>query len=349
MLASLPSVQTREACRLVPVAADIDVGPVRQALLASPGLWHRRTLRQDFPGSPHAETQAIWLRAPADLSDIAASFHDLNPVDYPEYDEIPGVRALVGAIAAAVGAQRVGRVLLVRLPAGALVEEHSDQGAYSDRFDRFHCCIQDGDAKLVIAGEDYHLADGALAWVNHKLPHAAAGGSSDRIHLIVDCVAPAWRCHRGGPFQREAIHGIWEEVMPLLRAHKDEIAHYSDIDLAPDFAAYERLEESGALRVYTARDENGRLVGYSAHFVRPNLHYSRSLQAQQDVLFLLKDYRRGGLGLRLIRYADAQLRAEGVQVSMQHVKARADLDFSPLLKRLGYEHVDQIYCRRLDS
>jgi len=348
MLASLPSVAVRKPERFAMAACGLSVGDLLNELAAQPGIWQERTLRQDFAGSAHKETQAVWLRAPADPYDIAASFHDLEPVDYPELDRLPSARRLIGEIAHIVGAERVGRALIVRLPSGGRVTTHTDEGAYADHFDRFHLCLKDEGAGLVFDGVVHTLDAGELAWFNHRQPHAAFGGNADRIHLIVDCVAPEWRKRRGGPFAREWIHGLWEEVIPLLREHKQEIAHYPDIELAPDFATYEALEMAGILRVYTARDHDGRLVGYSAHFVRPNLHYSKSKQASQDVLFLLPEYRRGGLGLRLIQYADAQLATEGVEVSMQHVKARPDLDFSPLLKRLGYEHVDNIYCRRLN-
>jgi hypothetical protein len=49
--------------------------------------------------------------------------------------------------------------------------------------------------------------------------------------------------------------------------------------------------------------------------------------------------------MRLIEHADAQLAAEGVQVVFQHVKTAHN--FGPLLERLGYEHVENVYAKRL--
>ena len=146
-------------------------------------------------------------------------------------------------------------------------------------------------------------------------------------------------------FQREAVNGLWQEVVPLLESHWREIAHYPDIKLNPDIEAYNTLESKGLLRCYTAR-VNGVLVGYAVYVVRGNPHYLDSLQAVQDVLFVLPEYRQSRIGIRLIKFSDEQLAGEGVQVVMQHVKVAHD--FGPLLERLGYEKVEYIFSKRLD-
>lgn len=146
-------------------------------------------------------------------------------------------------------------------------------------------------------------------------------------------------------FQRERVAPLWPEVMPLLEAHWREITHYPDIALDVDTVLYERLDEMGMLRCYTARVAE-KLVGYVAFMVKPNIHYRASLQALQDVLYLDPAYRRSRIGVHLIAYADQALRDEGVQVVYQHVKVAHN--FGPLLERLGYEHVEHIYAKRLD-
>lgn len=148
-------------------------------------------------------------------------------------------------------------------------------------------------------------------------------------------------------FAREQAGPIFDEIKPLLRAHFEEIAYYRDIPLNPDYGRYFEAEHHGWLRIYTARTA-GCLIGYAIYFVRPSLHYRDSLQAHQDILYLAPEHRKGGSGMRLIRFADRALADESVQVVIQHVKARADLNFGPLLERMGYELMDQLYTRRLD-
>ncbi len=149
-------------------------------------------------------------------------------------------------------------------------------------------------------------------------------------------------------FQREALFPkLWEEMVPLFVRHWREIAHYQDIQLAPSIEFYRGQEEGGVLRAYTIRTEDSNeLVGYCVYFVRPNPHYSGSLQAAQDVLFLAPEYRKGMVGAKFIKWCDERLKEEGVQAVYQHVKAVHD--FGPMLERMGYEKVDIIYGKRLD-
>lgn len=141
----------------------------------------------------------------------------------------------------------------------------------------------------------------------------------------------------------------FQEALPLLEAHWQEIAHFKDIPLDPDYEAYKKIEAAGFLRCYTARWESGpvsHMVGYAVYFLRYHPHYKSSLQASQDILYIDPKY-RGGTGARFINWCDDQLRAEHVQVVYHHVKAAHN--FGPLLERFGYELQDLIYGKRLDK
>ncbi|MFO0467329.1 MAG: GNAT family N-acetyltransferase [bacterium] len=147
-------------------------------------------------------------------------------------------------------------------------------------------------------------------------------------------------------FQRERFTDAFDDALPLLEQHRQEIAHFQDILLDVDVRLYCNADVSDRLRVYTARDGD-RLVGYACYFVGSNPHYQASKQAKQDVLYLHPDYRAGRTGLRLVEFADAQLAIEGVQCVYHHVK-----DAHPALGRilgfLGYEPVERVYVKRLD-
>jgi GNAT superfamily N-acetyltransferase len=161
----------------------------------------------------------------------------------------------------------------------------------------------------------------------------------------------------GVTYQREPCAAIWDEVAPLLERHWHEVAHYQDIPLAVDRAAYERADAGGFLRCFTARlpalpqlvgdPRPGALIGYAAYLVGPNWHYRMSLQAKQDVVFLAPEHRRGRVALRLLALADEQLKAEGIQAVYHHVKL-AHPRLGRLLEHLGYEAVETIWAKRLD-
>ncbi len=150
-------------------------------------------------------------------------------------------------------------------------------------------------------------------------------------------------------YQTEVLStALWVELMPLLRAHAHEVAHYPDLPLDPDMETYAKIEATNGLRVYTARHE-GALVGYLAFFVHRSLHYSGSVFAHSDVLYVDPAHRGTRTGVALIRYAHEQLKAEGVTVCFQHVKHTGALNIGPMLQRFfGYEHVDDLLAIRLD-
>lgn len=146
-------------------------------------------------------------------------------------------------------------------------------------------------------------------------------------------------------FKRETLAEVLDEVTPLLYLHYKEISADLDIPLEPDLVQYRTIEEQGALRVFTVREEDGSLVGYNILFLRNNLHYKSSLQALQDIIFIHPEKR--GCGARFIAWCDQQLKAEKVQSVYHHVKAKHN--FGPMLERMGYELVDLIYRKRLDK
>lgn len=147
-------------------------------------------------------------------------------------------------------------------------------------------------------------------------------------------------------FARESFDKSYRDAMPLVVEHYREIAHYQDIELAPDLERYLRLDELGMLQTYTARDPlTNDITGYQVFIMAKGLHYSKSMQALEDVLFITG--RRRGFGVRFIKYADDELRKLGVQTIYRHVKLAHN--HGKILLRDGYEAVDTIYAKRLDA
>lgn len=159
-------------------------------------------------------------------------------------------------------------------------------------------------------------------------------------------VAPEGLIAQGVTIRREPFVQVYEEMLPLLRLHWAEIAHYLDIPLDVDVDRYAALDAAGALRLFIARLD-GALVGYACFIVSTHAHYKGSLQAVQDVLYVDPGCRCSSVGLRLVRWCDAALAQEGVQVVVQHVKNRHPA-LGLIAARMGYEAVETIYCKRLD-
>jgi GNAT superfamily N-acetyltransferase len=147
-------------------------------------------------------------------------------------------------------------------------------------------------------------------------------------------------------FQREEMSdSLIEELSPLLSKHWEEVAHYKDIPLSPDLGAYSAMQCLNILRIFTARMDDGKLVGYSFFFVKNHPHYVNSIQAFQDMIYLEKELRGKGFGAALITFCEEELKKDHVDVVYCHVNS--NYDFSSMLERHGYKKVDIVYGKRV--
>lgn len=146
-------------------------------------------------------------------------------------------------------------------------------------------------------------------------------------------------------FKQEFLAAVYDEIQELLRLHWEEIALNKDIiKLNPDWEQYEEAEKAGALRGFTAR-EDGKLVGYFVVLVNRSLHYKDHLFANNDIIFLHPEHRKGLAGVKLIKFAVDCLRADGV--SMLFINTKVHRPFGPVLERLGFNHIENVFSKRL--
>lgn len=146
-------------------------------------------------------------------------------------------------------------------------------------------------------------------------------------------------------YQQEILASCQEDAKELLQQHWEEIAlNQSVIKLNPDWEAYYALEDSGLLKVFTARLD-GKLVGYFVVICRNHLHYKDHLFAFNDVLYLHKDHRKGLAGAKLMKFAEKCLKEDGVSVLVVNTKRHKPFDI--LLTWLGYRHIENVYSKLL--
>lgn len=145
-------------------------------------------------------------------------------------------------------------------------------------------------------------------------------------------------------FARELLCEVVQEVQPLLEMHYQELcANKSFVKLDPRWDVYRAMEAVGCFVVLTAR-EDGKLVGYNAFFLAPNMHYAGFLVAQCDVFFIDEPYRRGTAALRFLRYSESVLKELGAQKLCYHCKLTNNL--APILRRLGYAD-EEVMCAKV--
>lgn len=122
-------------------------------------------------------------------------------------------------------------------------------------------------------------------------------------------------------FALEALtRDLLSEAEDLLLSHWQEIAIYRDkISLNPDYAHYITLQSKGELRVITARVDN-KLVGYCVFIIGPGPHYKDTLFAENDILYITEEHRKGFNALRMLRFAEVRLKRIGVDVMLLSMK-----------------------------
>lgn len=143
-------------------------------------------------------------------------------------------------------------------------------------------------------------------------------------------------------FSRERLSSIYEEILPLFQAHYKEIAWNKDkIPLDINRERYFQMNEEGVLICFTGRDSKRKLLAYSAFFISAHPHYNSTIFAVNDVVFVHPSVRGALNGDAMIDYCETELKALGAQVITWHIKTY--LDWSPLIKRKGYEPSDCIW------
>jgi quercetin dioxygenase-like cupin family protein len=172
-----------------------------RALARQRGLWRYDTFWKEFPGSMFAEVDTIYLRFPDKRAYLgkAAVADEYENYDQAAYELLPEFRPVVAALMAHVGGERLGRVMVNRLPPGKSILPHSDTHGAPSYYDRYHVCLTTNPGVRVVAGGECPvMVPGDVWWFDHTAVHEAHNaGDTPRIHLVVDIrlkharVAPA--------------------------------------------------------------------------------------------------------------------------------------------------------------
>lgn len=165
------------------LAEGFDVEPMRAALAANPQLWDEHRARTEDPASPHHGLSDIWARwAPPGVDGSLP--HDA--IWYPAANLLP-IRELAYPLMSALRGDRLGGVLITRIPAGKECAPHVDPGWHARYFKKFAIQIEAdpgqafhfNDGHLVTKPGDLYFFDNAFThWVSNPTQH-------DRVTAIV--------------------------------------------------------------------------------------------------------------------------------------------------------------------
>ena len=180
------------------IASGIDVMPLVLTIQRNPQLWNQNTQRTQPPGSPHHGLSDIWVRYSEGDPDPVKE-HD--SVWYPAYQELPQVREIIFNLMRYVEGERLGGILITKIPPGKACLPHVDTGGWhAGYYDKYAIQLQ-GNAQQAFCfnGEKFSARPGDIYWFNNQEEHWVTNESQeDRMTMIV-CIRSARHKNGGVP------------------------------------------------------------------------------------------------------------------------------------------------------
>lgn len=147
-------------------------------------------------------------------------------------------------------------------------------------------------------------------------------------------------------YQTESFSKCLEQLKDLFLDHYNEIGNEPDkVELNPDYDLYQKLEGLNLIHLVTVREDDS-IIGYYLSVLSPLLHFKQILNAYNDAIYIKKEYRKGSIGYKLIKYAFKDLKSIGVNMVTLHTKVKQPFD--KLCLRLGMTLVERNYIKYLE-
>lgn len=166
----------------------VDVSGLVKELEEHPELWDANPFRRT-EGSPHIELSDIIVRYNdwANFKDRVSFNEEHESVWWDAYKYLPSLKPLVFDLMRKLHGERLGMVLITRIPPGGSCKPHKDAGWHSRYYDKYAIQIK-GNEKQAFCFEDCELVtkQGDVYSFDNSFTHWVRNDSSEeRITLIV--------------------------------------------------------------------------------------------------------------------------------------------------------------------
>lgn len=169
----------------------IDVSKAVAQLDAHPELWDQYTLRTTFYETPHKAVSDIWVRYNAienlNPDNLPAFNDEHDSVFYPAWHVLTELRPIVFDTMRYVLGERLGGILITRIPPHGEVAPHIDRGWHAEYYSKFAIslraapgqtfCFEDGEFEST-TGDMWTFDNSFTHWVKNPT-------DQERMTLII--------------------------------------------------------------------------------------------------------------------------------------------------------------------
>lgn len=180
------------------IAEGVDVMPLLLSIQRQPDLWDRHKVRKEAEGTPHREMSDIWIRyndvSKYETSGDYGGFNDEHDsVWYPSYYQLPEIRPILFGLMSRVEGERLGGVLITKIPPGHKIEPHADDSWHVQYYDKFYVSLKSNEgANFYCEDEVICPKAGDIYWFDNRRVHWVDNESNDDRMTLIVCI----RTHR---------------------------------------------------------------------------------------------------------------------------------------------------------
>lgn len=169
-----------------------DSKPLKNALNIHADLFGEYPHRGEAPGSPHSEMKDIWVRygdiKPCiESNDFSGIADEHDSVWYDCIEKIPEVMTPIFDLMRVVEGERLGGVLITKLPPGGQIQPHTDSGWHAAYYDKYYAVVQNK------KGASFYFHDGVIEpeegeiyWFDNSNMHWVKNETDiERIAMII--------------------------------------------------------------------------------------------------------------------------------------------------------------------
>ena len=142
----------------------------------------------------------------------------------------------------------------------------------------------------------------------------------------------------------ETVVYMREHLQQFFHAHWLEVGQDKNWEPEADYSYYHALEEAGMLQI-TVLLVDLQPAGYFISILSPALHYRGKRLASSDMFYICPEH-RAQYAIRLFRAAEANAKTAGAE--KMYIAFKIYKDITPLTKRLGFKHVEDVVVKSLE-